>query len=104
DPIEINLTTAKSESELDVPVRPGDTIIVPAAGEVMVDGWVRNPGAFHIMAGMTAVSAVSAAGGSLFSDAAEVPGAVSIGPQHLRGFGGGRFFVQRRSGGAADRY
>lgn len=72
DPIEINLTTAKSESELDVPVRPGDTIIVPAAGEVMVDGWVHNPGAFHIVPGMTAVSAVSAAGGALFSDSAEV--------------------------------
>jgi protein involved in polysaccharide export with SLBB domain len=72
DPIEISLTTARSESELDVPVRPGDTIIVPAAGEVMVDGWVRNPGAFHIVPGMTAVSAVSAAGGALFSDTAEV--------------------------------
>ncbi len=72
DPIEINLTSAKSESQLDVPVRPGDTIIVPAAGEVMVDGWVRNPGAFHIMPGMTAVSAVSAAGGALFSHSAEV--------------------------------
>ena len=72
DPIEIDLATAKSEGELDVPVRPGDTIIVPAAGEVMVDGWVRNPGAFHIVPGMTAVSAVSAAGGALFSQTAEV--------------------------------
>jgi len=72
DPIEINLTTAKSENKLDLPVRPGDTIIVPAAGEVMVDGWVHNPGAFHIVPGMTAVSAVSAAGGALFSDSAEV--------------------------------
>jgi protein involved in polysaccharide export with SLBB domain len=72
DPIEIDLTTAKSESKLNVPVRPGDTIIVPAAGEVMVDGWVRNPGAFHIVPGMTAVSAVSAAGGALFSETAEV--------------------------------
>jgi protein involved in polysaccharide export with SLBB domain len=82
DPIDINLTTAKSESELDVPVRPGDTIIVPAAGEVMVDGWVRNPGAFHIVAGMTAVSAVSAAGGALFSDAAEVLRTETDGTRH----------------------
>lgn len=72
DPIEIDLTSAKHQSELDVPVRPGDTIIVPAAGEVMVDGWVRSPGAFHIMPGMTAVSAVAAAGGALFSQTAEV--------------------------------
>jgi protein involved in polysaccharide export with SLBB domain len=72
DPIEIELTTPKSEAELDVPVRPGDTIIVPAAGEVMVDGWVRSPGAFRIVSGMTAVSAVAAAGGALFSQTAEV--------------------------------
>jgi protein involved in polysaccharide export with SLBB domain len=72
DPIEIDLTTARSERELDVPVRPGDTIIVPAAGEVMVDGWVRSPGAFRIVPGMTAVSAVAAAGGALFSEEAEV--------------------------------
>jgi protein involved in polysaccharide export with SLBB domain len=72
DPIEIDLTTAKSESDLDIPVRAGDTIIVPATGEVMVDGWVRNPGAFHIVPGMTAVSAVSAAGGALFSQTAEI--------------------------------
>ncbi len=72
DPIEIDLTNAARESELDVPVRPGDTIIVPAAGEVMVDGWVANPGAFRIVPGMTALSAVSAAGGALFSQMAEV--------------------------------
>jgi polysaccharide biosynthesis/export protein len=72
DPIEIDLATAKSEGQLSVPVRPGDTIIVPAAGEVMVDGWVRNPGAFHIVPAMTAMSAVSAAGGALFSQTAEV--------------------------------
>jgi polysaccharide biosynthesis/export protein len=72
DPIEIDLITAKSETQLDVPVRPGDTIIVPAAGEVMVDGWVRSPGAFRIVPGMTAVSAVAAAGGALFSEKAEV--------------------------------
>jgi protein involved in polysaccharide export with SLBB domain len=72
DPIEIELTSARRERDLDVPVRPGDTIIVPAAGEVMVDGWVQNPGAFRIVPGMTALSAVSAAGGALFSQTAEV--------------------------------
>jgi protein involved in polysaccharide export with SLBB domain len=72
DPIEINLTTTRNETQLAVPVRPGDTIIVPAAGEVMVDGWVRNPGAFRIVPGMTVVSAVAAAGGALFSHRAEL--------------------------------
>jgi len=72
DPIDVDLTSAAREGELDIPVRPGDTIIVPAAGEVMVDGWVANPGAFRIVPGMTALSAVSAAGGALFSETAEV--------------------------------
>jgi polysaccharide biosynthesis/export protein len=71
-PIQINLAAAARNGELDVPVRPGDVIIVPAAGEVMVDGWVANPGAFRIVPGMTALSAVSAAGGALFSQTAEV--------------------------------
>lgn len=72
DPIDVDLTSAAREGKLDIPVRPGDTIIVPAAGEVMVDGWVANPGAFRIVPGMTALSAVSAAGGALFSHTAEV--------------------------------
>jgi len=72
DPIEIDLANAAREVELDVPVRPGDTILVPAAGEVMVDGWVQNPGAFHIVPGMTALGAVTAAGGALFSQTAAV--------------------------------
>jgi polysaccharide biosynthesis/export protein len=52
---------------LDLPARPGDVIIVPIAGEVMVDGWVQNPGAFAITPGMTILGAVSAAGGEVFS-------------------------------------
>jgi protein involved in polysaccharide export with SLBB domain len=38
----------------------------------MVDGWVTNPGAFRIVPGMTALSAITAAGGALFSQTAEV--------------------------------
>jgi protein involved in polysaccharide export with SLBB domain len=45
---------------------------VPAAGEVMVQGWVQNPGAFRITPGMTVLGAVTAAGGQLFSSSAEV--------------------------------
>ena len=72
EPIDVDLTSAAREGKLDIPVRPGDTIIVPAAGEVMVDGWVANPGAFRIVPGMTALSAVTAAGGALFSQTATV--------------------------------
>ena len=72
DPIEIDVTASARTGALDLNVRPGDTIIVPASGEVMVDGWVQNPGAFRIVPGMTALSAVSAAGGALFSQSAQV--------------------------------
>ena len=72
EPIVIDLSNNSSESHLDVPARPGDVIIVPAAGEVMVKGWVQNPGAFRITAGMTALGAVTAAGGEMFSSSATV--------------------------------
>jgi polysaccharide export outer membrane protein len=71
-PIAIDLTGASKDALLEVPVRPGDVIIVPPAGEVAVDGWVQNPGAFKIAPGMTALGAVSAAGGAMFSSKAEV--------------------------------
>jgi protein involved in polysaccharide export with SLBB domain len=47
-------------------------LIVPAAGEVTVGGWVQSPGAYKISRGMTVLSAVSAAGGALFSYSAAI--------------------------------
>lgn len=67
EPIMIDLSNTRNETELDIPARPGDVIIVPAAGEVMVKGWVQNPGAFKITPGMTVLGAVTAAGGEMFS-------------------------------------
>jgi polysaccharide export outer membrane protein len=72
DPIVIDLSTLNSNAELDAPVWPGDVIIVPAAGEVMVRGWVKNPGGFNISPGMTVLGAITAAGGELFSSSAEL--------------------------------
>jgi polysaccharide export outer membrane protein len=57
---------------LNMPARPGDVILVPAAGTVTVIGWVRNPGSFAISPGMTVLGAVTAAGGAVFSWHAEV--------------------------------
>jgi len=71
DPISINVTGG-NQSDLAVPVRPGDVIMVPARGQVLVQGWVVNPGAYPITPGMTALGAVTAAGGELYSSAAEV--------------------------------
>lgn len=66
DAIFINFTSA-DQAELNVPVRPGDVIMVPARGSVLVQGWVPNPGAYPITPGMTALGAVTAAGGQLYS-------------------------------------
>jgi polysaccharide export outer membrane protein len=57
---------------LNMPARPGDVIVIPAAGTVTVVGWVRSPGSFPISPGMTVLGAVTAAGGALFSWHAEV--------------------------------
>ena len=65
--IVLDLAKPGNQACLDVPVRPGDAVMVPIAGEVMVQGWVANPGAFKITPGMTLLGAVSAAGGATFS-------------------------------------
>jgi protein involved in polysaccharide export with SLBB domain len=72
NPIEISMTDPVTQPYLGMPARPGDVLIVPAAGEVTVGGWVQNPGAYRITPGMTALSALSAAGGPMFSSSARV--------------------------------
>jgi len=68
----IDLANARSSELLNLPARPGDAILVPASGEVMVQGWVANPGAFNITPGMTVLGAITAAGGQMFSSSAEL--------------------------------
>ncbi|HVB80536.1 MAG TPA: polysaccharide biosynthesis/export family protein [Candidatus Binataceae bacterium] len=68
----INLAHRQANACLDLPTRPGDIIVIPIAGEVMVQGWVKSPGAFRITPNMTVLGAVSAAGGAVFSDSVEV--------------------------------
>lgn len=55
------------ERYLDLPVIPGDTLVVPRAGEVTVIGWVYYPKVMPITPGLTVLGAVSAAGGPLFA-------------------------------------
>jgi protein involved in polysaccharide export with SLBB domain len=52
---------------LNMPVRPGDVIVVPGGGDVMVVGWVQNPGHFQVGSGLTALGAIGAAGGPMFA-------------------------------------
>ena len=55
--------------ELALPVRAGDMIVVSAAGEVFVEGWVNNPGALKLTRGMTLTNAILSAGGLHFGAA-----------------------------------
>ena len=45
-------------------------IIVPAAGQVTVQGWVNKPGAFPITQGLTVLGSIAAAGGATFTSSA----------------------------------
>ncbi len=72
EPIIIDLSKPTMASCLDTPARPGDVVVVPAAGQVGVYGWVDKPGSFNITPGMTALGAITAAGGAMFSSNVEV--------------------------------
>jgi protein involved in polysaccharide export with SLBB domain len=52
---------------VNLPVRPGDTLFVPPAGEVSVIGWVYRPAVLPVTHDLTTLGAVSAAGGMLFA-------------------------------------
>jgi protein involved in polysaccharide export with SLBB domain len=52
---------------LDMPMRPGDVLIVPGGGDVMVVGWVHQPGRFQVGSGLTVLGAIGAAGGPMYA-------------------------------------
>jgi polysaccharide biosynthesis/export protein len=65
-PIVIDLDKMNEGSQrfaLNVPVRPGDTIMALGGGQVFVQGWVLTPGAYPMKRGLTALGAIGAAGG-----------------------------------------
>jgi polysaccharide export outer membrane protein len=71
-PIVMNMHDDNERLCLELPARPGDTVIVPVAGNVTVEGWVRTPGAVNLTPGMTVLGAIAAAGGALFSSNGEI--------------------------------
>ncbi|MBV8358913.1 MAG: polysaccharide biosynthesis/export family protein [Deltaproteobacteria bacterium] len=75
------ISIAGPERYMEMPVRPGDVLLVPAAGSVSVQGWVDKPGIFPITPGMTALGSIAAAGGALYTPSATLVRA---------GHGGGR--------------
>jgi polysaccharide export outer membrane protein len=66
----ISLANSQDQRYLDIPAEPGDVIIVPAAGQVTVQGWVQKPGAFPVTPGLTILGSIAAAGGAQFTSSA----------------------------------
>jgi len=69
DPIVIDVNSlirGGNQAYLSLPARPGDVIMVPGSGEVLVQGWIEKPGSYRISPGLTVLGAVAAAGGPMF--------------------------------------
>jgi polysaccharide export outer membrane protein len=69
EPIVIDLkelALGGNQQYLSLTVRPGDLIIVPGGGQVLVEGWVQRPGGYNVTQGLTVSGAVVAAGGLLY--------------------------------------
>jgi len=62
-----HLARGGQQTYLSLPARPGDVIMVPGSGQVLVQGWVDKPGSYKITPGLTVLGAVAAAGGPLFA-------------------------------------
>ncbi len=52
----------------NVPLKPGDTVFIPQAAKVFIEGQVRNPGGYAFSPGLTVRQMISLAGG--FTDLA----------------------------------
>ena len=56
-----------SAKYMNMLANPGDIIVVPGGGNVMVTGWVYKPGYFGVGSGLTVLGAVASAGGAMFA-------------------------------------
>jgi polysaccharide biosynthesis/export protein len=52
---------------IEIPVHGGDTVIVPEAGKVMVEGEVEKPGSYDLSQQMTLLGALASSGGITYS-------------------------------------
>jgi polysaccharide export outer membrane protein len=69
DPIVIDvreMASGVNQRYLALQVRPGDVIMVPGGGQVLVEGWVEKPGAYKVSPGITVAGVVAEAGGPMF--------------------------------------
>lgn len=68
----IDVSHPEGEHYLEMFARAGDVIVIPAAGQVTVQGWVDKPGAYNVTPGLTALGAIAAAGGANFTRSATI--------------------------------
>lgn len=61
------LGSGEGRGSIQVPLIAGDTIVVPDAGTVEVDGEVSKPGSYPLSSKQSMVSAIAAAGGFTYS-------------------------------------
>jgi len=61
------LLEGSNAHSLMLPIRAGDTIVIPSAGAVQVDGEVRRPASYPLSARTTVLGAIATAGGFTYS-------------------------------------
>jgi polysaccharide export outer membrane protein len=67
-PLVIDLSRNSHQGRyLNLPVRPGDVIFVPSAGQVSTVGWVYRTQTIPITHNLSVIGAVAASGGTLFA-------------------------------------
>ena len=62
-----SLIGSATNSPVQVPLKAGDTIVIPEAGKVQLDGEVASPGSFELPSKMTLMGAIATAGGLNYS-------------------------------------
>ena len=62
-----DLAGSSKKNPISIPLRPGDTIVVPEAGEVQVDGEIKKPGSVPLSSRMTLLGAIASAGGLTYA-------------------------------------
>jgi len=61
--VDLKKLLEEGDKSVNVPALDGDSIYVPRAAFVYVNGEVRNPGAYKITKGLTVLKAITIAGG-----------------------------------------
>lgn len=52
---------------VEIPMRPGDMVVIPEAGKVMLEGEIEKPGPYEVSRQMTLLGALASAGGITYS-------------------------------------